>query len=267
MTENTLRNSSKLKSLYDQDGFYIHTKSVLPPEILVRAANGLTQVRAGVFDTNEKPDGCNWKPGDDPHKLCKIEQPQLASSALREVLCSPLFGQLAGEITGAKMVQVWWVQGLYKPGSTVATSAGNVGWHQDESYWASWEKGSELFTAWLALSDVLPESGPMAFVQGSHLWGKLEGGNFFSQDLKSLQGGIKIPENQTWREVADLMPPGGVSFHHRMLLHGSHQNISSKPRLSLAVHLRTENSKIDPKSNFARFLNRPEICPIIFEKK
>ncbi len=171
--------------LYKRDGFYIHAEPALPQDTLERAARGLEQVREGHYDTGEEPEGRTWNPGDDTRQLCKIEHPQLASSALREALCSPLLGQLAGAVTGAKRVQVWWVQGLYKPGTSDATSAGNVGWHQDQTYWRDWEDGSELFTAWLALSDVRPDAGPMVFVPGSHRWGLLEGGDF-SRKTKKL---------------------------------------------------------------------------------
>lgn len=253
------------RELYERDGFYIHAEPTLTRDVLERAANGLEQVREGIYDTGEEPDGRGWNLGDDTRKLCKIEQPQIANFALREVLCSPLLGQLAGAVTGAKSVQVWWVQGLHKPGAVNATSAGNVGWHQDQTYWSEWEDGSELFTAWLALSDVTPDAGPMVFVPGSHRWGLLEGGDFFSQNPESLRQTINIPQGETWREVADVLPPGGVSFHHRILFHGSHQNTSTSPRLSLAIHLRTENSEIRSNSHFARYLKRPEICPVIFE--
>ena len=53
---------------------------------------------------------------------------------------------------------------------------------QDRNYWASsWEEGSELLTAWVALSDVGVESGPMTFVRGSNAWGLLEGCGFFHE--------------------------------------------------------------------------------------
>lgn len=251
--------------LYERDGFYIHAESVLAQEGLEDAAGGLGQVRDDVYDTGEQPDGRAWSPGDDPHKLCKIEQPQLANYALRAALRSPLLGQLAGAVTGARRVQVWWVQGLYKPGISDATFGGNVGWHQDLSYWNDWEDGSDVFTAWLALSNVSRDAGPMIFVPGSHRWGLLEGGDFFAQDQEDVRSAIKVPEEETWHEVADVLPPGGVSFHHRMLFHGSHQNTSTMPRLSLAIHMRTENSNLRPDSWFARYLNRPEICPVVFE--
>ena len=67
------------------------------------------------------------------------------------------------------MAQVWWVQMLIKPpqdddGKVQA----NIGWHQDRNYWQLWEEGSELFTAWVAVSNMVTECGPMNFPHGSH---------------------------------------------------------------------------------------------------
>ena len=252
---------------FQRDGFYIHAKSVLEPETLARAAHGLEQVRAASYDTGEAPDSRAWNPGDDPMALCKIEQPQIGSAALREALRAPKLAALAAAAMGAKQVQVWWVQGLWKPGTADAVAATNVGWHQDKTYWSAWEEGSELFTAWLALSDVTKEAGPMVFVPGSHRWGLLPGGDFFGQDQAALRAAIPIPEGESWQEVTDVLPPGGVSFHHQLLFHGSHQNRSGQPRLSLAIHLRTEKSQPKPGSWVTKYLERPEICPVIFGAK
>ena len=80
---------------------------VLPPAaLLARAIDGLELVRLGGSDTGEEPDSRGWKPGDDPRALCKIEQPQLASAALREALRSPELGELAAAVTCAASCSV-----------------------------------------------------------------------------------------------------------------------------------------------------------------
>lgn len=261
--------TDSIRDNYERDGFYIHAASVLSPATLTRAIDGLELVRDAGSDTGEEPDSRGWKPGDDPRALCKIEQPQLASAALRDALRSPELGELAAAVTGAERVQVWWVQGLVKPGvpDEPASAMTNVGWHQDLTYWSAWDEGSELFTAWLALSDVTADSGPMAFVCGSHRWGLLPGGDFFGQDQDALRAGIPIPKGEEWRTVDDILPPGGVSFHHRMVFHGSHRNVTSHPRRSLAIHLRTEKSRPKAESWVTRYLDLPDICPVIFERK
>ena len=253
------------KSSWAVKGFWIHPQSIVDPDVLARAACGLNDVRDVKYDTGETPAGRTWNPGDDPHAFCKIEQPQIANTALREILRSPRLGELASMITGAKTIQIWWVQGLIKPGVGNSVSPAVVGWHQDRFYWDAWEKGSELFTAWLALSDVTTESGPMMFVPGSHQWGLIDGSDFFAQNLSASLTRIQIPAGQEWCEEGGALSPGGVSFHHQLVFHGSGANQTSHPRCGLAIHLRTEHSKISPDHQFAQFLNRPEICPTIYD--
>jgi hypothetical protein len=258
-------NSASIRQQYDTDGFYIHPAAILTPALLARAAKGLDAVRLGEYDTGTPPAGRLWNPGDDPNKLCKIEHPQLANHALREVLRAPELGRLAAAITGASRVQVWWVQLLYKPATPPgALAETTVGWHQDKQYWKEWSEDSELFTAWLALSDVTSHSGPMSFVRQSHRWGLLDQGNFFAQNQQTVRHGIQPPAGARWEEVAAVLPPGGVSFHHRLTFHGSVANTSGAPRASLAIHLRTEKSSTPPGSWVAKYLDHPEICPVIY---
>src|SRR5207248_3541703 len=134
-----------------------------------------------------------------------------------ELVSHPTLGALAAEITGARWVQVWWVQLLYKPPTDPeGMGSTNVGWHQDRHYWQVWEEGSELFTAWVALSDVTAASGPMRFVRGSHRWDLLEGSDFYGQDHNAQRERIPVPPVAAWEEVPALLPPGGVSFHHNL---------------------------------------------------
>src|SRR5437868_3084112 len=142
--------TSRAQQRYEADGFYIQQEPLFPPDLLARAVAGMDAVRRGEYDTGRPPQPSPWNPGDDLNKLCKIEQPQFASRAIRGLLCYLTLGALAAELTGAAMVQVWWVQLLYKPSAPAGTLAGtNIGWHQDRTYWGNWEEGSELFTAWI----------------------------------------------------------------------------------------------------------------------
>lgn len=254
------------RTSYLRDGYHLQPEPVLGAATLARAQAGLEAVRLGAYDTGEEPDGRLWNPGDDPLALCKIEQPQLGSHGLREALAAPGLGAVVGEVAGARRVQVWWVQLLYKPSTPPGSDARtHVGWHQDLSYWSAWEPGSQLLTAWLALSDVTAEAGPMVFVPGSHRWGLLPGGDFFGQDQEALRQSIAIPDGEEWREVPAILRPGGVSLHHMLLFHGSRPNHSGAPRCSLAIHLRTEDSAPTDGAWVAKYLDRPEICPVIYE--
>ena len=248
---------------------------LLPADLVQRASEGMDALRRGEYETGHPPCPSPWKPGDDPNRLCKIEQPQFANTAIRELVSHPALGQIAATITGATMVQAWWVQLLYKPASSAdshdhrnrSTSPGtSIGWHQDRSYWGQWEPGSELFTAWVALSDVQEDCGPMRFVRGSHHWGLLGQGDFFEQDITGQRSTITVPAGEQWEEVPSLLPPGGASFHHSLTLHGSGPNHSDSPRRSFAIHLRTQNSRPvgDKRQGVTEFIDDTTRCPVLY---
>jgi hypothetical protein len=255
------------RAAYEADGFFMIPQSIFPEELIARAIAGMDAIRRGEYDTGRPPQPSPWNPGDDPNALCKIEQPQFASRAVFELVGHPALGEAAAAITGATMVQAWWVQLLYKPPAAPdSQKKTNVGWHQDRYYWNIWEEGSELFTAWVALSDVTEESGPMRFVRGSHRWGFRNQGDFFEQDLDGQLRAIEVPEGERWEEAAAILPPGGVSFHHCLTFHGSGPNHSAGPRRSFAIHLRTQNSRPvgDRREGLAQFIDDPTLCPILY---
>ena len=255
------------RRLYVEDGFVVCPEPLIPRDLVARAVAGMDAVRAGEYDTGRPPRPSRWNPGDDPNVLCKIEKPQIASRAIMELVSHPALGKKAAEISGADAVQVWWVQLLYKPPSLQGQQAGtNIGWHQDYNYWGAWEEDSELFTAWVALSDVTPETGPMNFVVGSHRWGLSTESDFQSQEYETLRETIQNAHEQEWREVPAILPPGSASFHHKLTFHGSGPNHSGQPRRSFAVHMRTEKSrpKDDLRQGLTAFIDDPNFCPIIF---
>ncbi len=263
--------SSTVQAQYEAQGFYIRPTPVLPQDVVDAAVQGMDEVRMGRYDTGTPPMPSPWQPGDDPTtKLCKIELPQIANHAIMRLMTHPALGELAAEVSGAKAVQIWWVQLLYKPpalpGAAIAT---NVGWHQDRHYWGVWEDDSELFTAWVALSDVTADAGPMVFVEGSHRWGKGGGSDFFGQDLDTLKANILAEQGHAWNEVSAVLPPGGVSFHDDLTYHGSGANRSSGPRRSFAIHLRTEKSrpKGGKREGLARFIDNLEYNPVIYGQR
>jgi hypothetical protein len=257
-------------AVYGEQGFYIPPDPVFPAEIVEAAVEGMDAVRQGKSDTGLEPQPSNWNPGDDLNALCKMEQPQFASSAIRALINYPALGQWAARLTGAKWVQVWWVQLLYKPASAPGqATATNIGWHQDRHYWQAWQEGSELFTAWVALSDVGSDAGPMRFVPGSQQWGLIDEGGFAGQDLDALKSEIKLPSQAVWEEEPALLPPGYASFHDCYTYHGSGPNHSDGPRRSFAVHMRTDKSRPveDKRAGLTRFIDDLELCPVIYGKE
>jgi len=259
--------TATLAERYRADGFGLITESVFPAELVQRASDGMDMIRRGEYDTGEEPCGGKWAPGDDDNVLCKVEVPQKANLAIRELVSSPALGKLVAETVDAEMVQVWWTQLLYKPPVAGDPTNTVIGWHQDRGYWLTWEKGDGLLTAWIALSDVTEASGPMKFVRGSHNWDLFEG-DFYGQNNEEIRATFNLPEGAQWEEVPAILPPGGISLHSCMTLHGSEHNYSDQPRRSLAIHLRTEKSipkpGIDRECGLTQYLENMELNPVIY---
>ena len=74
---------------YNRNGFYIHENSVLEVSRVNAARNGLDMIRAGEYDTGSSPAGSRGISGDDPHVLGKISQPQIANTAIAELIRLP----------------------------------------------------------------------------------------------------------------------------------------------------------------------------------
>jgi ectoine hydroxylase-related dioxygenase (phytanoyl-CoA dioxygenase family) len=251
------------RASYEENGFYLTPQPVIPPDIIARGIAGMDAVRRGEYDTGVAPQPSFWNPGDDPNKLCKIEMPQTASRDVMALVSHPAIGKLAAELTGAKWVQLWWVQLLYKPSAT-PTGAATIGWHQDFHYWQpTWDDDSQLFTAWVALTDVTEEAGPMKFVPGSHRWGLLDQSDFFGEFEKMK---LEAPEGEESTHVSAVLPPGGVSFHDKLVFHGSGPNVSGAPRRSFAIHLRTEKSspRDGVRKGLTEFIDNYDFCPVIY---
>lgn len=254
---------ASLKSHYEEAGFVL-TPAILPLDLVQRAVAAMDAVIGGTYETRIPPQCRTWNPGDHPGKICKIDNAQVSNRSLLELVSHPAIGRWAAQVTGARRVQVWSTQLLFKPPGGEA--AGNVGWHQDQQYWPYWQ--GEVFTAWIALSDVTPASGPVRFVRGSHHWGQRAGGNFFDGDLLALRDNMNLPEGSAWDEAEGELSPGAMSFHHCLTIHGSGPNRSAEPRRSMALHLRTEkSSKVKGVNDYgyATRLDDPGHSPILFD--
>lgn len=258
----------QIRSDYEADGFYIADRPLVPAEVVSSAVAGMDEVRVGRYDIDRTPQGSDWNPGDDPNMLCKIEMPQFVNRAMHRLVSDPMIGQVAAAATGATWLQAWWVQMFYKPTSNAQYLHTKVGWHQDLNYWPAWEADSELLTAWVALGEVGADSGPMLLLRGSHRWGRFPDGDFYDKDrdLAAQGRAMGFPVGETWDEVPVLLPAGGLSLHHCLTVHGSGPNISNQPRRSVAIHLRTENSRPvgDRREALTEHIEDLDRCPVIF---
>jgi hypothetical protein len=255
---------SEAAARYQRDGFCIGP-TILPSDLIQLTVAHMDAVMRREYETGVSPLDFSG-PNDSPTKLRKIDQPHYSDRTIFEAVTYPGLGRAVAEIVNARMIQIWAVQLLFKPpGGDVK---GAIGLHQDLHYWKTWwTPESNIFTAWLALSDVREECGPMHFAAGSHRWGLMEGSNFHGAFDETS---IEPPSGEEWKDESGAMPAGAFSLHHRLTFHGSRPNTSSIPRYSFAIHLRTEDSQPIPVASddtgyhYVGHLDDTAKCPVIY---
>lgn len=106
--------------------------------------------------------------------------------------------------------------------------------HQDLAYWGMGDMDN-ILTAWLALSPATTASGCMDFVQGSHKNEILAHEDSFDE-LNLLSRGQEIAVDIAEEDkVAVELPPGYMSLHHGLTIHGSGPNTSDDRRIGVAI--------------------------------
>jgi hypothetical protein len=106
---------------------------------------------------------------------------------------------------------------------------------QDANFWGI--EPREVVTAWLAITDVPPDSGPVQFVRGTHTGPDLAHAETYRAD-NLLSRGQEIPFDPP-PDPADVvtaaLSPGEFMLFHVRIAHGSPPNVSSGRRIGLAI--------------------------------
>jgi ectoine hydroxylase-related dioxygenase (phytanoyl-CoA dioxygenase family) len=149
-----------------------------------------------------------------------------------DVLWNPAFVMAACQLLGTKPVRFWHDQLFCKP----AKHGGVVAWHQDYSYWTRTVPMQHL-TAWVGLDDASQENGCLQYIPGSHRWGLLN-----KPSLTGAMEGLKSFLNEEQAEMLKNpipieMKKGFGSFHHPLLVHGSFENNSERPRRAFVLNV------------------------------
>src|SRR5882672_6587981 len=112
---------------FERDGFCL-VPAVIPADLVERVRPRIDAIMRGEYETGRTPNSRNWKPGDSEMILRKIDQPNLSDRTILELVTYPALGTWAASLTGAKRVQIFGVQLLYKPPG--GQTAASIGWHQ-----------------------------------------------------------------------------------------------------------------------------------------
>jgi ectoine hydroxylase-related dioxygenase (phytanoyl-CoA dioxygenase family) len=148
-----------------------------------------------------------------------------------DLLWNPAFLVPAAQLLGGP-VRFWHDQLFCKP----ARHGGVVAWHQDYSYWTRTQPMAHL-TCWIGLDDSLRDNGCVHYVPHSHTWQLLP-----ITGLAGDMGAIrKVLNDEQWEQfshpVAVELTKGECTFHHPLMIHGSFENRTDRPRRAAVLNV------------------------------
>jgi non-haem Fe2+, alpha-ketoglutarate-dependent halogenase len=112
-------------------------------------------------------------------------------------------------------------------------SEGIAAWHQDSTYFGL--RPHDHVTAWVALCDVTPETGPVEFAVGSHIRGQLRQQSGVIKNSVNTAGQIIVDWFDQSEIDCAILKPGQFSLHHTCSVHQSQPNRSDQRRIGLAL--------------------------------
>lgn len=145
---------------------------------------------------------------------------------------NPAIVDIMADLFGTDDIKMYLDQVLMKPAEYGATQP----WHQDSASWRDIFP-MDLISAWCAIDHATTDNGCLHFAPGTHRWGMLS-----KHQLEPFLPLLGTPE---WPIVPAPLRPGGVSFHHSLVLHMSKPNTSGKRRRGYVVHYMRAMSRKD----------------------
>lgn len=147
-----------------------------------------------------------------------------------DLLWNPAFLVPASQLLGGA-VRFWHDQLFCKP----AHHGGVVAWHQDFSYWTRTQPMAHL-SCWIGLDDSTRENGCVHYIPGSHRWNLLPVTGL-ANDMHAIQTVLTDEQKTHFRPVPIELKAGECSFHHPMMVHGSFENRSDRPRRGAVINV------------------------------
>jgi len=147
-----------------------------------------------------------------------------------DLLWNPAFLLPASQLLGGA-VRFWHDQLFCKP----AHHGGVVAWHQDYSYWTRTQPMAHL-SCWIGLDDSTVENGCVHYVSGSHRWDLLPITGL-ANNMHAIESVLTDEQKEQFKPVAIELKAGEASFHHPLMVHGSYENRSDRPRRGAVINV------------------------------
>lgn len=153
------------------------------------------------------------------------------TQGFHDVLWNPAFVMAAHQLLENKSVRFWHDQLFYKP----SKHGGVVAWHQDYSYWTRTVAMQHL-TCWTGLDDATTENGCLHYIPKSHKWGLLEA-PVLAGDMNGIMNYLTEQQKEEFKPIPIELQKGYATFHHPLLVHGSFENKSDRPRRAFVLNV------------------------------
>jgi ectoine hydroxylase-related dioxygenase (phytanoyl-CoA dioxygenase family) len=152
------------------------------------------------------------------------------AAGFHDLLWNPAFLLPASQLLGGA-VRFWHDQLFCKP----PRQGGVVAWHQDYSYWTRTQPMAHL-SCWIGLDDSTRHNGCVHYVPGSHLWNLLPITGL-ANDMRAIEDVLSDEQKSRFKPVPVELKAGEGSFHHPLMIHGSYQNRSDRPRRGAVINV------------------------------
>jgi len=204
-----------------RDAGFIKLKDVFSPEELDHFRPGLTDV---VLDKARDKGPLEQR---DTYGKAFLQVTNLweESALARQFVFGKRLARIATELLGTKGVRLYHDQALYKE-----SGGGYTPWHVDQVYWPA---SSELtVTAWVPLSAVPLDKGPLSFAIGSHKLTTHRNLTISDESEKQIDRAMKLGDFPIDETPYDL---GEISFHYGYTFHRAGPNRLEQPREVMTV--------------------------------
>jgi ectoine hydroxylase-related dioxygenase (phytanoyl-CoA dioxygenase family) len=128
-------------------------------------------------------------------------------------------------------VRFWHDQLFCKP----SRHGGVVAWHHDYSYWTRTRPMTHL-TCWIALDDATRDNGCVQYIPGSHRW-ELLPVTGLAGDMLAIHSVLSDEQKRQFIPVAAELKRGQGVFHHPLMVHGSYENRTDRPRRATVINV------------------------------
>ncbi len=170
---------------------------------------------------------------------------------IRELVLSPLLGQIASDLMQTRGARLYHDQALYKE-----AGGGITPWHADQYYWPL--ETDKTVTAWMPLQATPMDMGPLEFSAGSHVVVDGRELSIGDESEQIIEKRLRVTDFPRVSEPFDL---GEVSFHSGWVFHRAGANRSGHMRKVMTIIYMDADMRLKQPENENQINDWNSWCP------